>query len=202
MAQTAGRPGWRAPQTWPFVSPHRQARPARRRGLVVQGVFSERRPFFDEAGRGLFLTRLETYSTVMRRPAAGHSWLRAATKMEWPGRPCRTRPQIAYINVSGNWSSLAKAAGSPGSAATATAATTTAAAAASPTTAAASATPAATATAPGELYASFGRRCVLLVEHIERRQADVGDFFLAKHDLVTQSKVRRLRYVGRRHRCC
>ncbi len=67
---------------------------------------------------------------------------------------------------------------------------------------AASATPAATATAPGYLYAALGRPGVLLVEHIERRQADVCDFFLAKRDLVTRSKVRRLRYVGRRYGRC
>jgi hypothetical protein len=37
---------------------------------------------------------------------------------------------------------------------------------------------------------------------VERGQADIGDFFLTKRDLVAETNGRRLRYVCRRHSRC
>jgi hypothetical protein len=37
---------------------------------------------------------------------------------------------------------------------------------------------------------------------MERRQADIGDFFFTKGDLVAETDGRRLRYVCRRHCRC
>src|SRR6202000_1893015 len=109
--------------------------------------------------------------------------------MDWPGRHCRTRPETSFVSAIGKRSALAKAASSPRSAATAAATTATAATSATAASSAASATTAAT---PGNLHAALGRRCVLLVEHIERRQAHIGDFFFTQRYLVTQSNGRRL----------
>src|ERR1700733_6786475 len=94
-------------------------------------------------------------------------------------------------NAVGKRSGLAEPASSPGqTSATATAAT------AAPADAA-SATPASSA-APCFLHAVLGGRSVFLVEYIEGCQADVGDFFIAKREFVTQSSDRRLRRIGRR----
>ena len=108
-------------------------------------------------------------------------------------------------NVIGKRSGLADAASTPRqTAATATAATAatsaTPAAAAPATATAATAAPATAATC--FLHAALGSRSVFLVEHIERREADVGDFFFAERELVTQSEGRRIRRVGRRRDCC
>ena len=103
-------------------------------------------------------------------------------------------------NVIGKRSGLADAASTPGQTpATATAAT--AAASATPAASAAPATPAATAAACF-LYAALGRRSALLVEYIERCEADVGDFFLAKRELVAEPGDRRFRRIRRRRDCC
>ena len=107
-------------------------------------------------------------------------------------------------NVIGKRAGLAEPASTPRQAtATATAATaaTTAAASATPAASAAPATPAATAAACF-LYAALGRRSALLVEDIERCEADVGDFFLAKREPVTQPSDRRFRRICRRRDCC
>src|SRR5580692_10376412 len=110
--------------------------------------------------------------------------------MDWPGRQCRARPMmISVVVASRKPAGSAEAASAPRSAATAAATTATATTA----TAAATATATATATAPRDLRAALGRRGVLLVEHVERRQADVGDFFNAKHLLMIERS-------GRRHR--
>src|ERR1700733_14604010 len=116
--------------------------------------------------------------------------------MDWPGRPCRTRPIMSMsANVIGKRAGLAEPASTPRQA-TATATAATAAAAAT-----ASATPAASAAACF-LYAALGRRSALLVEDIERCEADVGDFFLAKREPVTQPSDRRFRRICRRRDCC
>ena len=90
---------------------------------------------------------------------------------------------ISVVTVDAKLPALAKAAGSPGSAAAAAAATTaTTAASATPATATTVASAAATAT--GHLHAALGARGIFLVEYVERRQADVSDFFHAKRQLM------------------
>src|ERR1700761_9502712 len=103
--------------------------------------------------------------------------------MDWPGRRCRARPVASFIGVVGTSSASAKAESAPGSAEPAAAPTATATTAAAAT---ATAT-AAAATAPGNLNAGLGRCGVFLVEHVERRQADVCDFFLTEGYLMTKS---------------
>ena len=57
-------------------------------------------------------------------------------------------------------------------------------------------------TAACELYVTFLRRSsAFLVEDVEGSEAHVGDFFLAKCDLLIGRIVRRLRDVIGRH-CC
>ena len=67
---------------------------------------------------------------------------------------------------------------------------------ASATSAAASATPAAS---PGNLYAGLSRRSVFFVKDIERRQADVGDFFLAESQKMIGRRQLRRRSADRSH---
>ena len=105
---------------------------------------------------------------------------------------------ISVVTVSGKLTALAEAAGAPGSAATATATAT----AASATTAAPATTAASATATAGHLHAALGRRNVLLVEDVERRQADVGDFFHAKRQLMIESKGRGHRNICRRHGGC
>lgn len=118
----------------------------------------------------------------------------------WPS------PPRGSLEVGGGFN-LAKRASAPRQAASATAAAATAATAdASPEAAAAAAAPAAAAPAPAaaapaatattaaaaatataaahELNAGGDRS--LLVEHIERRQADVGDFFFTEREFMTR----------------
>src|SRR6476659_3059814 len=85
----------------------------------------------------------------------------------------------AFINVSGKRSGLAQAAGAPRQA---TASATNPASAAS--TASATSAPA-TAAGMRFLHHSSKRSSVLLVEGIERCQADVGDFLFTKGYFVT-----------------
>ena len=92
----------------------------------------------------------------------------------------------------------AQAAGAPGSAAAAAAATATA----TPATAAATATAATTAATPGDLNAALGGSRVLFVEDVERRQTDVGDFFLTECYLMTKSNGGRLCHIRGRHGRC
>jgi transketolase N-terminal domain/subunit len=90
---------------------------------------------------------------------------------------------ISVVTVDAKLPALAKAAGSPRSAAAAAAATTaTTAASATPATATTVASAAATAT--GHLHTALGARGIFLVEYVERRQADVSDFFFAERDLL------------------
>ena len=114
-----------------------------------------------------------------------------------------TRPwQTASVNLIGTCSSLADAANAPRqaaaatTAATATAAATAAAASAAPAAAAASAAPAAAA-ALGNSFAERARAGVFLVEHVERAQTDVGDFFFGQRDLRPKGILGRR--IGRRH---
>jgi len=106
-----------------------------------------------------------------------------------------------FANAIGKWSDLADAATSPGQAAASAA---TAAAAATPATPAAAAAATATTAAATTcfLHAVLGRSGVFLVEHIERREANVGNFFFAKREFVTQSNDRRLRRIRGRRDCC
>jgi hypothetical protein len=101
-------------------------------------------------------------------------------------RPCSKQAlgddRPACVEVFRKYFGLAGAATSPGPAATAATAATAAAAAASHGAASAAA---ATAT-PGEFFADLGCCGVFLVEDIERRQADVGDFFLTEKARVTR----------------
>ena len=89
-------------------------------------------------------------------------------------------------------SGLAEAASSPRQTATAAtaaaspAAATTAAASAAPAPAAATAASTTAAASPSYLYAALGLRGVLLVEDIEGRQTDVGDFLFTERDFVTR----------------
>jgi hypothetical protein len=131
------------------------------------------------------------------RPARA-AW---AAGINWPGRLCRARPMMTLsVNAIEMQSGSAEATSAPRQATTSDAATAPAATAA-PACSAASATPAsaaAAASAPGDLHAVLGGCGVLLVENIERRQADVGDFFFTESDGVTRSKVRRQRLILRR----
>jgi hypothetical protein len=58
---------------------------------------------------------------------------------------------------------------------------------------------AATATS-GQLDAAAKRSRVFLVKKMERGQADVGDFFFAKHERLRRREVCRLLHVRGRHR--
>src|SRR5262249_61830604 len=53
---------------------------------------------------------------------------------------------------------------------------------------------------PGKSFAEARRSGVFLVEDVERRQADVGDFFLTESDLRPRGIPRR--YIRRRHGGC
>jgi hypothetical protein len=53
--------------------------------------------------------------------------------------------------------------------------------------------------AASQLYAALSRRYVLLVEGIERRQADVGDFLFTEGDFVTRCNVRHGLHIRCRH---
>jgi hypothetical protein len=151
---------------------------------VKQGARANRKRGEGHERRGLHDARIE----------------RREYHMDWPGRRNRTRPETSFVSVMEEPSALAKAASSPGSAATTAAATTTTAAATA--TSAASAAAATTATTPRNLYATLGRRSVLLVEHIERRETHIGDFLFTKRHLVTQPDSRRLCHVGGRNGRC
>src|SRR6266436_5291079 len=115
--------------------------------------------------------------------------------MDWPGRFCRARPKrTVFVSITGARSGLAEAAGSPRRAAGSASAAATAATAASASSAAAATTTAtATAAAAGFLHHAAQRSRVLLVEHIESRQADVGDFFFTEIELLIRYYVARLR---------
>jgi hypothetical protein len=109
---------------------------------------------------------------------------RTATKHGLAGSTLSNPANDDHLSAIRKANRLAQAAGSPGSAA----ATTAAAAAASPATtatAAATTTAATTAAAPSQLNAALGGRCVLFVEDIECRQADIGDFFFTEGNLMT-----------------
>jgi hypothetical protein len=99
---------------------------------------------------------------------------------------------------------LAEAATSGGQApapAAAAAAATAAASAAAASAAAASAAAASAAAASGELHAGLMRAAALLVEDVECRQADIGDFFFTERDRrcgVARGRHIRCRPDGRR----
>jgi len=106
--------------------------------------------------------------------------------MERPGRPCRTRPsRYSLVNFAGKQAAqLAQAADAPRSAArsagNAAAAGATTASAGSAAGAAATSTAAAAATAaPRDLCAAAN---VLIVEDMERGQADICDFFFTERE--------------------
>jgi hypothetical protein len=108
-------------------------------------------------------------------------------KQDGPGQ-CKTRPPLSVILVAADFA-LTVAAITPGPAAASAAAT---APAASPAAPAAATSAAATAATPGSYFLADLRRCgIFLVEHIERRQADVRDFLLAKKDLMFRRGVLR-----------
>jgi hypothetical protein len=94
----------------------------------------------------------------------------------------------------------ADAAVAPRPAARSDAATTATAAAAAATTATATAAAAAATTAaPGHL---LHRAALLLVEQVERREADVGDFFFTQRDRLRRHEAQFLRRIsGRGGRC-
>jgi hypothetical protein len=121
----------------------------------------------------------------------------------------------AHLTVIAKCSGLAPPAGSPRQAAAAaatSAASNEAASAAAATASAAAAASAATAStasaaASGKLYGGlecslYGgleRSNVFLVENVERRQTDVGDFLVCECDFVALRKVIHRRHIGDRH---
>lgn len=125
----------------------------------------------------------------------------------WPNKTCIGRVDFIgpgqdefVFNVMRNRSALTPAASSPREAA-ASAATS---APAAPATSAATATSAPSAATAGAryLYAIPRGSGVLLVEHVKRGQADVGDFFFTESDLVTRGEIWRGRLIlSRRDRC-
>src|SRR5450755_2976584 len=101
---------------------------------------------------------------------------------------------------------LAEAADTPGRAASSaatTGATATAGTSTATATTAAAATPATTAmattTGAGNLHEVAG---AFLVEKMERRQADVGDFFFAERERLRRRNVQILRSINSRHGRC
>jgi hypothetical protein len=84
------------------------------------------------------------------------------------------------------------AGGAAGAAATTATSARRAAAASAPSAPSTTPAAAATATTPGSFLNEPWSSGVLFVEHIERRQADVGNLFLAKKDRVTRRAVLRL----------
>jgi len=115
----------------------------------------------------------------------------------WPGRLGRARPwQLRFIEAITLRAGLAPAAGSPGGAATATATAATATSATSTATAASTAASTPAAASPRSLH---GVACVFLVEEMEGREADIGDFFFTERDRVAWHKVQFLRGVRGRH---
>ena len=101
--------------------------------------------------------------------------------------PAQLRTGPTSLRASGLASAASPATASAASPATASAASPATASAASPATAPA-------ASPPGNFFADFRCSGVLLVEDIERRQADVRDFLLTESDFVTRCGVPR-RYI-------
>jgi hypothetical protein len=104
--------------------------------------------------------------------------------MTWIGRVDFVEPghdDLCFVNAIGKQSALARTASSPGKAAAATAAAATATAASAAASAASSA--AAASATPGHLDAALGRQ-VFLVEDVECRQTDVGDFLVTERYFV------------------
>jgi hypothetical protein len=60
----------------------------------------------------------------------------------------------------------------------------------------------AAATAASQSYAAGSLCSVLLVEDVERRQADVGDFFFTEGDLMTRCNVWQWLHIRCRHGRC
>jgi hypothetical protein len=95
-------------------------------------------------------------------------------------------------------SRLADAAASPGQAATAATPAATTATTASPTAPAATCASTAPTTSPvSRLYATPKRCVILIVEDVEGRQVDVGNFFLTEEELVMRCGVLH-RHIHRR----
>jgi hypothetical protein len=96
----------------------------------------------------------------------------------------------------------AKAAGTParaataGAAATAASAAATAGATATASSAAGAAAAAAAATTATPRHLLHGATAVFLVEEVERREADVGDFFFTESDALCRREVQLLRDVS------
>ena len=155
------------------------------------------------------------------------AWPRAgsAANKTWIGRVAFVEPEgLVFVNAIGR-RSLAPAAGSPrraaasagnapansptnsaasaanGDAASAANPNAAPAAAAASAAAAATAASAAAAAAPGFMYQAPKRSLVLLVEDVERRQANVVDFLFTEGDFVTRC-IRCLRSVRCRHGRC
>jgi len=91
------------------------------------------------------------------------------------------------LSIDALQSRLAQPAASPGRAATAVAPAATTASPPAPAATGASTAP--TAPVVGRLYASLERCVVLLVEDVEGRQADVGNFFLTEEEFVMRCGV-------------
>jgi hypothetical protein len=136
-------------------------------------------------------------------PMALHS--RFSTRRLPPHTPLDLMSDAAQWHCAASQDQLAPTAGAPGqaagaaaTAATPTAASATTAAASSASTAAAASTTAASAaaaTASRKLYGAL-RQNILLVEYVERRQVDVGNF------LVTENNFLIWRRVHSRQGCC
>jgi hypothetical protein len=99
------------------------------------------------------------------------------------------------LSIDALHSRLAHAAASPGQATTAAAPAATTASPPAPAATCTSTAP--TTPVVGRLYASLERCVVLLVEDVEGRQADVGDFFLTEEEFVMRCGVLH-RHIHRR----
>jgi hypothetical protein len=147
---------------------------------------------FSISDRRILVAPPPTDSGGQRCKQTVHQWFEAAGPAI-----CRHAPTM-----------LAPTAGAPREAAGATAPS-AAATAAKTTTPAASATASATAAAPatattssGKLHAALPHTGAFLVEHIEGREIDVGEFFFAKDDCLIGRNVRSRRGGCRRSNGC
>jgi hypothetical protein len=122
-----------------------------------------------------------------RRPAIVHRVSPRAANETGRAGSCKTRPPLSVILVAADLT-LTDAAITPGPAAASATAT---APAASPAAPAAATAAAATAATPGNFLADLRRCGIFLIEHVERRQADVRDFLLAKKDLMIRRGILR-----------
>jgi hypothetical protein len=140
---------------------------------------------------------------MMRGRAVAHNWPAFQIKQGLAGSTSSNPAKTIHVSLIEERPGLADAATAPRQTATAAAyAAACATTAAAATTATSTATATSAAAAAGFLNHAAKRSRVLLVEHIERRQADVGELFHSECQLVSRRSIRCLLYVRhRRDRC-